>query len=78
MKATKREKVFLKYGGHCAYCGQPLRADTFTVDHVIPQSRGGTSRISNLLPCCHHCNQLKGAESIDMLRIELFWERIYP
>ena len=78
MNETKRKKVFLKYDGHCAYCGQPLLAGSFTVDHVIPQSKGGTSKISNLLPCCYRCNQLKGAESIDILRIELFWKRIFP
>lgn len=78
MKPAKREKVFQKYKGHCAYCGQPLEAGTFTVDHVIPQSKGGGDNIENLLPCCHRCNQLKAAESIEMLRIELFWQRIWP
>lgn len=78
MKPAKREKVFRKFDGHCAYCGHPIDAATFTVDHVIPQSKGGTGRIENLLPCCHQCNQLKAAESIEMLRIELFWHKIWP
>lgn len=75
MKEKKREKVFLKYKGHCAYCGKPLNRETFTVDHVIPKSKGGTNDIENLLPCCFDCNQQKGQESIEMLRLHLFWSK---
>lgn len=31
------------------------------MDHIIPQSRGGHNRISNLAPSCLDCNRLKGA-----------------
>ena len=30
-----------------------------TVDHVIPQSKGGTNDIDNLVPCCFSCNAKK-------------------
>jgi HNH endonuclease len=32
----------------------------FEVDHVIPRSRGGSNRISNLVLSCHDCNATKG------------------
>ena len=35
----------------CAYSGEPLTVDTASVEHVVPVSKGGTSDISNLVPC---------------------------
>jgi len=42
----------------CAYCGAeniPLERE-----HIVPKSRGGTDRVSNLTLACHSCNQSKG------------------
>jgi 5-methylcytosine-specific restriction endonuclease McrA len=53
-----REYVLEKMGRHCAYCGKeqvPLEQD-----HLLPRSRGGPTRASNLAPTCHPCNQKKG------------------
>ena len=33
---TKREKVYNKYGGKCAYTGKPLGQD-WQIDHVTSQ-----------------------------------------
>ena len=40
----------------------------FTVDHVIPTSRGGTDDFNNLCLCCFWCNNYKRAhiEAVDM------------
>lgn len=29
------------------------------IEHIIPKSRGGTNRVSNLTVACHECNQNK-------------------
>jgi 5-methylcytosine-specific restriction endonuclease McrA len=53
-----REYVFEKLGRGCAYChqsGVPLE-----MEHIVPKSRGGSNRTSNLAPACHACNQEKG------------------
>ena len=53
-----REYLLEKWGRQCAYCGRsnlPLE-----VEHIIPKSRGGTNRVSNLTLSCHECNQEKG------------------
>jgi 5-methylcytosine-specific restriction endonuclease McrA len=53
-----REYVLEKLGRECAYCHQsgiPLE-----MEHVVPKSRGGSNRASNLAPACRTCNQAKG------------------
>lgn len=41
-------------------CGQQPASNWFTVDHVIPRSRGGPDSLENCRPACHRCNQDKG------------------
>jgi 5-methylcytosine-specific restriction endonuclease McrA len=53
-----REYLLEKWGRRCAYCGAtgvPLQ-----IDHIVPRSRGGTNRVSNLTLACAACNQAKG------------------
>ena len=57
----------------CAYCGRSMR--NWTLDHIIPKSKGGPTRRWNLAKCCSRCNGNKG--SIDVLpwyRPQLFWD----
>jgi len=52
-----REYLLEKWGRKCAYCGQedvPLE-----IEHIVPHSRGGSNRVSNLTLACHKCNQTK-------------------
>ena len=57
-KQNKRLRVYQRTQGRCAYCGGRLYSD-FTVDHIIPKSRGGSSEIVNLVPACPECNRRK-------------------
>jgi len=53
-----REYVLEKFQRRCAYChaeNVPLE-----VEHIIPKSRGGSDRVSNLTLACRACNQQKG------------------
>lgn len=45
---------------HCFYCRVPLDKQTATVDHYIPQSRGGQDHAPNYRLCCLTCNNDKG------------------
>jgi 5-methylcytosine-specific restriction endonuclease McrA len=57
----KRAAVWDACGGRCTYCGVALHPfRTFTVDHVIPRSRGGTNALENLVGACPTCNGRKG------------------
>jgi hypothetical protein len=46
---------------HCEYCLSPEKysLDSFTIDHIIPASRGGNDDFSNLAFACHNCNNRK-------------------
>ena len=44
----------------CAGCRVMFPFRNFTVDHIIPQSRGGTDHLENLQLLCGACNSLKG------------------
>jgi len=52
-----REYLLEKWHRKCAYCGKtgiPLE-----IEHIVPKSRGGSNRVSNLTIACHTCNQAK-------------------
>jgi 5-methylcytosine-specific restriction endonuclease McrA len=53
-----RSYVLEKFHHRCAYC-QKTNVP-FELDHVLPRSRGGSYRVSNLVPACHPCNTEKG------------------
>lgn len=49
----------------CARCGRSFRASNMDVDHIIPQSRGGSNSRDNLQLLCQHCNRSKGNDMDD-------------
>ena len=53
----------------CEYCQSQVRfsPDPFSVEHIIPRSRGGTDDLSNLAFSCQGCNNHKytSVEAID-------------
>jgi hypothetical protein len=56
-----REYVLDKWQRKCAYCDAhevPLE-----LEHIVPRSRGGSNRASNLTLACHACNQRKGQQT---------------
>ena len=44
----------------CMYCGGHFKESYLTRDHVIPMSRGGKDRWSNVVTACRSCNTHKG------------------
>ncbi len=56
-----RQYLLEKWQRTCAYCGKkdcPLE-----IEHILPRSRGGSNRVSNLTLACHECNQAKGTQT---------------
>lgn len=56
-----REYLLEKFGHRCVYCGGRSGDPVLNIDHVVPRSRGGTDRVSNLAIACRTCNEAKGA-----------------
>lgn len=58
-----REYLLEKWGRHCAYC----LADTtrLEIDHIVPKSKGGSNRVSNLTIVCRECNLKKANSSLE-------------
>jgi hypothetical protein len=56
-------RVYLleKFQRRCVYCGRSQTV--FELDHVLPSSRGGSDRVSNLVLSCHECNTAKGNQT---------------
>jgi 5-methylcytosine-specific restriction endonuclease McrA len=53
-----RSYLLEKFGRRCAYCH--ISDVPFELDHLLPRSRGGSNRVSNLVLSCHSCNLAKG------------------
>ena len=52
--------LFGQQEGVCNGCRTEFPFRIFEVDHVIPQSRGGTDHLENLQLLCPSCNRIKG------------------
>jgi 5-methylcytosine-specific restriction endonuclease McrA len=58
-----KEYLLDKWERKCAYCGKidvPLE-----VEHIVPKSRDGTDRVSNLTISCRACNLKKGSKTAE-------------
>ena len=55
-----RHVLFGQQEGRCNGCRSEFPFRNLTVDHIIPESRGGTDHIENLQLLCGHCNSVKG------------------
>ena len=63
--------LFGQQEGLCGGCKVMFPFRNFTVDHVIPQFRGGTDHLDNLLLLCAACNSLKGVRPQEYLVTKL-------
>lgn len=52
-----RKLIFTRDGHRCLHCGT---TEDLTVDHVFPESKGGSMTVWNLQTLCRPCNSRKG------------------
>ena len=55
-----RKSIKEKWEHKCAYC---LSEDNLTIDHIIPQAKGGTDHITNVVCACESCNRDKSHQN---------------
>ena len=76
-RVPKRQVRFSRYNIYardkctCQYCGRRLPRHQLNLDHVIPRSRGGTSRWENIVCSCLPCNRKKGGKTPQEARMKL-------
>ncbi len=58
-----RERVARTAGYRCGYCLTPqnIAGYRLSMEHIIPEAKGGLTVEENLWLACHSCNEFKGA-----------------
>lgn len=59
-----RAYLHARWNSSCSYCG--ITGVPLNIEHVRPRSRGGSSRISNLVLACVPCNMRKGTLPVEV------------
>lgn len=82
-----RRAVLQRDNYRCIYCGvrlgetrhnQLLTKADFTVDHLLPRSRGGRNSWSNTACACSACNNRKSNRTPHEAGLTLMWEPKIP
>ncbi|MEM7126708.1 MAG: HNH endonuclease [Chloroflexota bacterium] len=82
-----RRGVLGRDGYCCIYCGihpgeagngRVMRKQDFTIDHLLPRSRGGKNTWGNTACACFACNQRKGGRTPHEAGMALKWEPKMP
>jgi len=64
-----RKNILRRDNHKCVYCG---RGDLpFTIDHIIPKSKGGSDSWDNLVTACLTCNNKKGDRTPEEASMQL-------
>ena len=53
---TQRAEVYAASRGICWLCGYHVPVQSFSIDHIIPTSMGGTDELYNLRLVHHSCH----------------------
>ena len=73
---THKHSLYGKQEGQCVGCLTLFPFRNMTVDHIIPQSKGGSGHLENLQLLCNACNSMKGAGSQEVFVARLRAEGI--
>lgn len=73
-----KAKVFRRDRHTCAYCGQGFAEADLTVDHIVPESRGGPLSWMNTVAACRSCNALKADRTPEQARMPLLFAPYTP
>lgn len=69
LTSAQRQEIQERAQGCCEYCISQAQfsCDPFSIEHIIPRSKGGTDNLGNLALACQGCNNFKynHTEAID-------------
>ena len=75
---THRHTLYGRQEGICNGCLVLFPFRNLTVDHIVPQSRGGSDHQDNLQLLCGACNSKKGERTMEALIADLLAAQIRP
>jgi 5-methylcytosine-specific restriction endonuclease McrA len=75
---VSRADLFRRDRMMCAYCGQIHRENDLTVDHIVPESRGGAWTWMNLVTADRACNNRKDSRTPEEARMPLLYLPYVP
>jgi hypothetical protein len=61
----RRKEIFERDKWICHYCGEEVTEKNATLDHLVPQSKGGKHTKDNLKTCCLVCNAIKSGKTYE-------------
>ncbi len=61
----KRKEIFERDKYICFYCGEKVTPENSTLDHLVPQSKGGKHTKENLKTSCLVCNSIKSGKTYE-------------
>lgn len=61
----KRKEIFERDKYTCFYCGEKVTPENSTLDHLMPQSKGGKHTKENLKTSCLICNSIKSGKTYE-------------
>ncbi len=73
-----RHSIFERDKNVCQYCGKSFPKSHLTIDHVIPQSRGGADTWENLVLACLACNVRKADRTPEEAHMPLIRRPVKP
>ena len=75
---THRHTLYGRQEGVCNGCLVLFPFRNLTVDHIVPQSKGGSDHPDNLQLLCGACNSKKGERTMEALIADLLAAQIRP
>ena len=65
------QALFRRDRNTCLYCGNHFKAAELSRDHVLPMSKGGQDKWTNVVTACRRCNARKGNLTLEEAKTEL-------
>lgn len=59
-KKKRRNALYVHQKGVCFWCPTLVFPGTATIDELLPRSKGGSQRWSNIVMSCKPCNTKRG------------------
>jgi 5-methylcytosine-specific restriction endonuclease McrA len=71
-----RDRMMKRDNHTCQYCSK--KGGQLTVDHIVPQSKGGKDSWTNCVAACGPCNHKKGNKSLEESGLKLLRKPTQP